>query len=91
MIIWVQVIATGKVQGVFYRDSARREALRLGLTGWVRNMPGGSVEARLEGTEEQVEAMLGWMRDGPPLARVDAVTIVAEGKGKECSSFEVLR
>ena len=91
MNIWMQVRATGRVQGVFYRDSTRREAQRLGLTGWVKNMPDGSVEARLEGTLPQVEEMMRWMREGPPLARVDGIAVLADGQGREHSEFAILR
>jgi len=63
----------GRVQGVFYRESARTEALRLGLTGWVRNLPDGSVEAVAEGPPEALEAFISWSQRGPPQARVSDV------------------
>ncbi len=76
------VRVTGRVQNVTYRDSTRREAERLGVAGWVRNLPDGSVEAALEGPEELVEALLRWMHRGPALAgvgRVDATVVPPEG------------
>ena len=64
---------TGRVQGVFYRASTQREAERLGLFGWVRNLPSGQVEAQFEGPREKVEAALAWCAQGPPSAHVESV------------------
>ena len=61
---------TGRVQGVFYRASTVKEASRLGLTGWVRNEPDGSVVLEAQGAKEAVERLLDWARKGPPGARV---------------------
>jgi acylphosphatase len=72
--LWVQ----GRVQGVFYRASCADEARRLGLGGWVRNLPDGRVEAAAEGPRETVEAFVDWCRRGPPMARVIAVDVVWE-------------
>jgi acylphosphatase len=63
----------GRVQGVSYRESARAEALRLGLTGWVRNLADGSVEAVAEGPLEALESFVRWSQRGPPLAQVSQV------------------
>lgn len=63
----------GQVQGVGYRMSAASEASRLGITGTVRNLWDGSVEADVEGTAEAVEAMLRWLRQGPPGAQVSGI------------------
>ncbi len=68
-----RVVVTGRVQGVGYRQQALDEAQRLGLTGWVRNLPDGRVEALAEGEKEAVEALLAWCRRGPRLARVDRI------------------
>ena len=73
-----RVTATGQVQGVFYRDSARREATARRVAGWVRNRPDGSVEAVFEGSPAAVEAMVAWARQGPPHAQVDDVAVVPE-------------
>jgi len=70
-----ELIITGRVQGVFYRASAQEEALRLGLTGEVRNLPDESVEAIVEGPRERVEAFIAWCRRGPPAARVADVRV----------------
>lgn len=63
----------GKVQGVFFRESARVEAVRLGLTGWVRNCMDGSVETVVEGAPPALEDFIRWCHRGPPSARVTQV------------------
>ncbi|HXM82910.1 MAG TPA: acylphosphatase [Burkholderiales bacterium] len=68
-----QIDVTGRVQGVGYRDALRREARRLGVTGWVRNRGDGSVEAVVQGSPQAVEAIIAWARRGPPAALVAAV------------------
>jgi len=65
----------GRVQGVGYRASAHRRALELGLSGYVRNLDDGSVEAVVEGEEADVEAFVTWCRTGPRLARVTRVEV----------------
>jgi acylphosphatase len=67
---------SGHVQGVGYRDWTRRKARDHGLSGWVRNLASGEVEALFSGPREAVDAMLAACRRGPQLARVDAVTVV---------------
>ena len=71
----VELIVMGRVQGVFYRASARDEADRLGLAGEVRNLPGGSVELIAEGGRAALEELIAWCRRGPPLAEVEEVTV----------------
>lgn len=66
----------GRVQGVFYRKSAEEAANNLGLAGWVRNMPDGSVEAFACGDREIIEAFAKWCRQGPPGAKVESVDVV---------------
>jgi acylphosphatase len=63
----------GRVQGVWFRESMRREAERLGVAGWVRNRPDGSVEAVAQGPVEAVDALIEWARSGPPQARVERI------------------
>lgn len=65
----------GRVQGVWFRESMRREAERLEVTGWVRNLPDGSVEAVIQGNSEAVETLIAWSHHGPTLARVERVEI----------------
>ena len=81
------LILHGRVQGVFYRDWTVETARSLGLAGWVRNLPNGTVEAHLEGEESAIARMIDAMRHGPPRARVDRIEKTrAELQG--CSSFE---
>lgn len=82
------LVITGRVQGVWYRESMRLEAERLGIAGWVRNRRDGAVEAMVHGDETGVEAIIAWAWVGPPSARVDSVEATpAEGS---FSSFERL-
>ena len=71
----VRVVVTGRVQGVWFRDSCQREARALGVGGWVRNRGDGAVEAEFEGPEAAVTRMVAWCREGPPRARVDDVAV----------------
>jgi acylphosphatase len=73
-----RVVVSGDVQGVFFRDTCRRQARAHGVTGWVRNCPDGTVEAVFEGEPQAVEAMITWAREGPPAAQVDRVDVVEE-------------
>ena len=65
----------GEVQGVFVRDSARREASSRGVHGWVRNCADGTVEAWFEGDASSVEALVAWARSGPSRATVERVDV----------------
>lgn len=73
-----RVTVRGRVQGVWFRDSTRREALALGLAGWVRNRSDGSVEAVFEGSPTAVEAAVEWCRHGPDRAVVDTIEVAEE-------------
>lgn len=86
-----ELVVSGLVQGVFYRASAQTEALRLGLLGEVRNLPGGEVEAIVEGPRAQVEAFIAWCRRGPEAARVDAVQVRWSPVRGEFRSFRITR
>ena len=78
----------GKVQGVWYRASARRKAEELGLCGFVRNEPDGSVYAEAEGEEAALQAFARWCREGPEMARVEQVE-VEEGGLQGFEAFEI--
>jgi acylphosphatase len=84
----VDVVVTGRVQGVSFRYYAEGTARRLGVTGWVRNEPDGSVAAHLEGDPEAVDAMLAWLHQGPPAASVEQVDVRA-ATPTDARSFEV--
>jgi acylphosphatase len=83
------LIIRGLVQGVFYRASTQETAVRLGLKGWVRNMPDGSVEAVFEGPVENVKQAVEWCGQGPPGARVTEVNEEWSVYSGEFKGFEV--
>lgn len=70
-----QVLVQGRVQGVYYRASTREQARRLGVSGRVRNLTDGRVEAWLEGPDEAVNALIAWMREGPERAEVNGLRV----------------
>jgi acylphosphatase len=84
-----QVIIHGFVQGVFFRASTRDEAARLGVGGWVRNLPDGAVHALFEGEKEKVEEIIGWCHKGPSGARVSKVDIFWETYKGEYKHFDI--
>jgi acylphosphatase len=77
-VIRKRVVAHGLVQGVFFRDTTRRLAQTRGVAGWVRNTPGGSVEAVFEGPSEAVEWMASFMHEGPRGADVERAEVIDE-------------
>jgi acylphosphatase len=85
----LHLVIHGRVQGVWFRESTRQEAERLGVRGWVRNRGDGTVEAMVQGDSAAVAALLAWTHHGPPLARVTRVEALP-GEG-EFSGFEVRR
>ena len=85
----VKLKIQGLVQGVFYRQSTKETAVRLGLTGWARNCSNGSVEAVFEGEREDVDAAIEWCRQGPPAAQVTEVTVDWQDFHGEFSGFGI--
>jgi acylphosphatase len=83
-----RVVVHGQVQGVFFRDSARRRATEAGVTGWVRNNPDGTAEASLEGEPDDVEVVVDFLRRGPSGASVERVE-VQEREPEGHTGFEV--
>ncbi len=85
----LHAIITGRVQGVNYRAFVRRHAAGLGLTGWVRNRVDGAVEVVAEGEDALLEVLARLLREGPPLARVDAITRTPEAATGEFADFQI--
>lgn len=83
------VIVQGRVQGVYYRASARDHARRLNLSGWARNCPDGSVELVVEGERMQLEQFIAWCRKGPPAALVTQVKVEWQAATGEFEGFVV--
>ena len=77
----VHLLIKGKVQGVFFRDTAKTTAIKLGVTGWVKNTPDGHVEAVITGSEEELEQFIEWARKGPKSAVV--VDVIRTGREHE--------
>jgi acylphosphatase len=77
-VIRRRVVVHGRVQGVFFRETARRRAQSAGVAGWIRNVPGGMVEAVFEGEAAAVERLVAFCREGPRGARVEWVDVVSE-------------
>ncbi len=88
--IRVHLIIEGKVQGVWFRESTKRKALSLGVTGWVRNLPDGTVEVVAEGDEDKVNELVKWCHKGPPAAEVKNVKIEEEEYLGEFTTFDVV-
>ena len=86
-----RVLVHGKVQGINYRAECRREALRRGLSGWVRNLPDGAVQAVFEGEDAEVDSMVEWCRRGPASARVGNVEVSREAADGAERGFELRR
>lgn len=87
----LHAIVTGRVQGVGFRYFVRRQAQELGLGGWVRNLPDGSVEVEAEGEEAQIAELEARLRQGPALARVTAVDATRSEETRGYTAFEVRR
>jgi acylphosphatase len=85
----VRVVISGLVQGVFFRAYTKDEAERLGLTGWVRNLPDGRVEALFEGQEEAIEKMIQWCHQGSPASVVTKVEVAEEPWTGEFKDFKI--
>jgi len=86
----IRLIIKGKVQGVFYRVTAKDVANMLGIRGWVRNLPDNNVEIIATATDELLQKYIAWCKQGPPKARVDEVII--EGLNlEEFNGFKIIR
>jgi acylphosphatase len=87
----IHAIISGTVQGVFYRASTQNEAKKLDLTGFVRNLPDGSVELEAQGETDEIDRLLEWCRQGPPDSHVTRITseVIARVPGE--GVFEIRR
>ena len=85
----VHLIITGRVQGVWYRSYTKDKAQKIGLTGWIRNLENGDVEAIFEGEEKAIEEMIVWCYSGSPLAEIDDIQTMYEKFSDEFEEFTI--
>jgi len=85
----VRLLVSGRVQGVFFRAETQRQAVKLGLTGWVRNTDDRRVEAVFEGETGTIGKMIEWCRKGPPLSRVSGVEVIEESPMGDFEEFRI--
>jgi acylphosphatase len=83
------LIITGRVQGVWYRSYTKDKAQKIGLTGWVRNLENGDVEAIIEGEEKAVEEMIEWCYSGSPLSKVEEIQTIYDKFIDEFDEFTI--
>ncbi len=86
----VHVFVEGRVQGVFFRETTKKQAVALGATGWVKNLPDGRVEAVIEGDEEAVSGVVKFVHKGPSNSIVSNVSVEDESFLGEFESFQVV-
>lgn len=82
-------LISGRVQGVFYRGSAQQQAVKLGLSGWVRNLLDGRVELLAYGDQTVLEELEKWLQIGPDYAKVSNIEVIAESPKELAETFEV--
>lgn len=89
----IEFFVTGRVQGVFFRQSTTTKATQLGLVGWVQNLPDGRVQGQAQGADAAIEQLQNWLRQGPPQARVDDLQVqqLDDDRVPLGDSFEVRR
>ncbi len=87
--ISAHLIISGRVQGVCYRMETRTAASRIGVTGWVRNRPDGTVEAVIEGDAQPVQRMIEWCKQGPPISNVAKVDVRWKDYSGDYSGFDI--
>ena len=86
----VHLLVSGKVQGVFYRKSAKMEADQLGLVGWIKNRDDGTVEANIGGKEDRLKEFVDWCKKGPPLSKVIYVEETWSDSAGDWKEFEIV-
>tara|TARA_Y100000310_G_scaffold269523_1_gene282756 strand:+ start:9328 stop:9597 length:270 start_codon:yes stop_codon:yes gene_type:complete len=85
-----KIIITGKVQGVFFRDNTKKQAISLGIKGYIKNSEKGEVEAVFQGPEEKLKEIMEWCKIGPTTAEVESVNIEEIKNSKEYNSFDII-
>lgn len=75
MLQTFSILISGRVQGVYYRQSTKQKALKLGITGYVKNLPDGNVQVLASGTAHQLHQLVAWCKQGPPTAAVTSVQV----------------
>lgn len=87
----IHLIIKGKVQGVFYRATAKDVAEEIGLTGWIKNTDEGNVEIMATGTEDQLIHLIDWCKQGPPKSIVSDVMVTKKENEEAFKGFQILR
>ena len=87
----VHAIFSGRVQGVFFRANGQKKAVELGITGWIRNLPDGTVELKAEGSKEKIEELVGWCKNEQPFAQVADARIVWTKGEPEYNEFRIMK
>ena len=90
MHVRAHIIVSGRVQGVYFRGSTRREAMKYGVTGWVRNLPDGRVEAVFEGEKEDVDKSIDFVSRGPSHSKVTDVELELQEYSGEFDDFRII-
>ena len=85
----IHIFVSGKVQGVFFRENTRKKAAEFGLSGFVRNLPNGKVEAVFEGDKEKIEKIIQWIKKGPETAQIENIEIDWQNYQEEFINFEI--
>ncbi|MDQ6723762.1 MAG: acylphosphatase [Thermoproteota archaeon] len=86
----IHIFVTGKVQGVYFRQNTVYNAQELNISGWIRNLKDGRVEAVFEGEKVSIHKLLDWCRDGPKNAIVENIEIINEPYKNEYSDFQII-
>jgi len=89
-MVRAHIFVSGRVQGVFFRENTRKRAEKLGIKGWVRNLPDGRVEAVFEGEEQAVKEIIKWAQKGPIWAKVEEVEVKWEEYKGEFNDFQII-
>jgi len=87
--IRAHVFVSGRVQGVIFRESCKKKAEKLGVSGWIKNLRDGRVEGVFEGDRENVDQMVNWARKGPIWAKIDDFSVIWDNYQAEFKGFEI--